>query len=48
MLKKHLCPEAHIADINNMLDQPEKPALGRGIIMKHGGGKRKRKKLIYT
>lgn len=49
MLKKHLRLEANIADINNVLDQPEKPASGRGIIMKGGGGKgKKREILIYT
>lgn len=37
MLKKHFCLEANITNTNNVLDQPEKPASGRGIIMKDGG-----------
>lgn len=48
MLKKHLRLEANIADINNVPDQPEKPASGRGILMRGGGGKGRREILIYT
>lgn len=48
MLKKRFCLEANVTDINNMLDQPEKPASGRGIIIKDGGKKGKRESFIYT
>lgn len=48
MVKKHLCLEANITDINNVLDQPEKPASGRGIIMKDSGGKVKRERASFT
>lgn len=49
MLKKHFCLEANITNTNNVLDQPEKPASGRGIIMKDGGrGEGRRESFIYT
>lgn len=46
--EKHLCLEANITDINNMLDQPEKPASGRRIIMKDSGRKGERERASFT
>lgn len=48
MLKKHPCLEANTADTNNVLDQPEKPDSGGGIIMKDGEWKGKRERASFT